>query len=120
MRGDYPSQFLSQGHLKNLHERKQARIEEIHRIKFPVNMDKMDRSSNHRTRNIFDPSTNFKIKRLHQHNQHCNYDKLLNAGFKPQACIKLGSLKTLSPHSSNIFSETSRQYRFLPKWLPSK
>lgn len=25
---------------KNLHERKQARIEEIHRIKFPANMDK--------------------------------------------------------------------------------
>lgn len=78
---------------KKLHERKQARIEEIHKIKFPANMNKMDLSSNHRTRNMFDQGTNFKIKMHHQHNQHCCQNNLLNAGFKSQACIKLESLK---------------------------
>lgn len=56
---------------KKLYERKQARIEEIYKIKFLVNMNKMDLSLNYRIRNMFDQGINFKIKMYYQYNQYC-------------------------------------------------
>lgn len=82
-------------------------------------MNKIDLSSNPRSRNIFAKSTNFRIKRHRQHNWYCCH-KLLNVGFKSSACIKLGLWKTFSSYSSNSPLIFLNYYYFLPKWLPSK